>query len=302
MDESVGEAVVGGPESAGAGPARSRSLSDGAGRLALSVVVDGRANAADAAQVARLIGRLQLAGVWWRQPPVTGSPASNVAGLLDLLWTSAAPASAGLIVAAGHVSPDLIGRLQGPVEASEPAVRLAVCDPASLPVEFMRTLADHRHAMRVALARPSGPDALPGAATAIFVPIAADRDLGASVAAAAAVAAGRPVLVEVAVSVGRTSAEASARTIGDELFTVVGHPAEQGLFGTLEECQADAASLAQMGATELLCHLPRSPDLPDVLAQLRAISIGAGLLRPGEPASSPPPPPVGWGGRRTGPN
>jgi hypothetical protein len=108
--------------------------------------------------------------------------------------------------------------------------------------------------------------------------------------------------VEVAVSVGRTSAEASARTIGDELFTVVGHPAEQGLFGTLEECQADAARLAQIGATELVCHLPRSPDLPDVLAQLRAISIGASLLRPGEPASSPPPPPVGWGGRRTRPN
>ena len=265
-------------------------------------MVDGRANAADAAQVARLIGRLQLAGVWWRQPPVTGSPASNVAGLLDLLRTSAAPASAGLIVAALHVSPDLIGRLQGPVEGSEPSVRLAVCDPVSLPVELMRTLADPRHAVRVALARPSGPDAPPGTATAIFVPIAADRDLGAAVAAAAAVAAGQPVLVEVAVSVGRTSAEASARTIGEELFTVVGHPAEQGLFGTLEECQADAARLAQIGATELVCHLPRSPDLPDVLAQLRAISIGASLLRPGEPASSPPPPPVGWGGRRTRPN
>lgn len=264
--------------------------------------MDGRASAADAAQVARLVGRLQLAGVWWRQPPVTGSPASNVAGLLDLLWTSAAPASAGLIAAAWHLSPDLIDRLQGPVDGGEPAVRLAVCDPVSWPAEFMRTLADHLHAMRVKLAWPSGPDALPGAATAVFVPIAADRDLGASVVAAAAVAAGRPVLVEVAVSVGRTSAEASARTIGDELFTVIGHPADQGLFGTLEECQAEAAELAQMGATELVCHLPRSPDLPDVLAQLRAISIGAGLLRPGEPASSPPPPPVGWGGRQVSPN
>ena len=99
-------------------------------------------------------------------------------------------------------------------------------------------------------------------------------------------------------SVGRTSAEASARADGEEIFTLTGHPRAQGLFGTLEECQAAAARLLHAGATELVCYLPRSQDLPDVLAQLRAISISAGALRPGDPPSAPPPPPPGWGGRR----
>ena len=116
--------------------------------------------------------------------------------------------------------------------------------------------------------------------------------------AAADAAAGRPVLAEVTVSVGRTVAEARARADADELFALTGHPAQQGLFGTLEECQAAAAQLAQAGATELLCYLPLAGDLPDVLAQLRSIAIGAGVLRPGEPRSAAPPPPDGWGGRR----
>ncbi len=106
------------------------------------------------------------------------------------------------------------------------------------------------------------------------------------------------MLTEVTVSVGRTAAEARARADADELFTLTGHPADQGLFGTLEECQVTAAALAQAGATELVCYLPLASDLPDVLAQLRSIAIGAGVLRPGEPPSPAPPPPSGWGGRR----
>jgi alkanesulfonate monooxygenase SsuD/methylene tetrahydromethanopterin reductase-like flavin-dependent oxidoreductase (luciferase family) len=106
------------------------------------------------------------------------------------------------------------------------------------------------------------------------------------------------VLAEVTVSVGRTAAEARARADADAMFTLAGHPAEQGLFGTLEECQATAAALAQAGVTELVCYLPLASDLPDVLAQLRSIAIGAGVLRPGEPPSAAPPPPAGWGGRR----
>ena len=99
-------------------------------------------------------------------------------------------------------------------------------------------------------------------------------------------------------SVGRTTAEASARADADEVFRIIGHPERQGLFGTLEECQATAARLAHLGAAELVCYLPWTGDLPDVLAQLRAIAVGAGVLRHGEPPSAPPPPPAGWGGRR----
>ena len=86
-------------------------------------------------------------------------------------------------------------------------------------------------------------------ATAVFVPCTPGRDLAAEVSAAADAAAGRPVLAEVTVSVGRTVAEARARADADELFALTGHPAQQGLFGTLEECQAAAAQLAQAGAT-----------------------------------------------------
>jgi hypothetical protein len=241
--------------------------------LALSVVADGRSGAQAAGQLARLAGRLELTGVWWREPPLTGPPADDLPGMLDMLGSQAAPAAAGLIADARGL-PAVPGISAGYRTARGFPIRLAVFG--------------------------QGPLAEAGSAV-IFVPVRPDRDLDAAVAAAAAVAAGRPVLVEVAVSVGRTSAEARARADGEELFAATGHPREQGLFGTLEECQAAAARLLHAGATELVCYLPRSQDLPDVLAQLRAISVGAGALRPGEPPSAAPPPPAGWGGRRPGP-
>ena len=151
---------------------------------------------------------------------------------------------------------------------------------------------------RLALPAGDGDEDAGQPAAAVFVPCAPGRDLASEVTAAALAAAGRPVLAEVTVSVGRTATEARARADADELFTLAGHPAEQGLFGTLEECQAAAAALAQAGATELVCYLPLASDLPDVLAQLRSIAIGAGVLRPGEPPSAAPPPQAGWGGRR----
>ncbi len=53
--------------------------------------------------------------------------------------------------------------------------------------------------------------------------------------------------------------------------------------------------MAEAGATELVCYPPLASDLPDVLAQLRSIAIGAGVLRPGKPPSAAPPPPSGSG-------
>jgi hypothetical protein len=232
-------------------------LAGGARRLAISVVLDGRLDAGRAAEVARLVGRLGLDGVWCRLPPLTGAGPADLPALLREL-------------SAAQVRPGLI------VDTDLPDAELADLVAAGM----------------IRLARPgAGPDA-------IVVPLAADRDLDRAVAEAAAQAAGRPVLVEVPISVGRTAAEAHARADSEELFTRAGHPARTGLFGTLEECQAGAARLAHAGATELVCYLPHSGDLIDVLAQLRAIAVGAGVLRPGEPPSSPPPPPDGWGGRR----
>ena len=179
-----------------------------------------------------------------------------------------------------------------------PSLRIALAGPPSAVARWRGLIARQPGLASAQLALPAEAGDGGGQAAAVFVPCAPGRDLAGEVSAAASAAAGRPVLAEVTVSVGRTAAEARARADADELFTLAGHPAEQGLFGTLEECQAAAARLAQAGATELVCYLPLASDLPDVLAQLRSIAIGAGVLRPGEPPSAAPPPPAGWGGRR----
>jgi hypothetical protein len=297
----------------------------------LSVVIDGRLDAARTHQVATLADRLGLAGIWLRYPwwPLSGTPAigTDVAGLLAAL-AAGMRVPLGLVVDADAADLDgadgdwldrlvtaagspAVGSPTGEIPAG-PRIALAGSPPA---VARWRDLIGRRPGLSVAqLALPAGDgegdragdgdgDGVVnvdegGPAAAIFVPCAPGRNLAGAVSAAAATADGRPVLAEVTVSVGRTAAEARARADADELFTRAGHPAEQGLFGTLEECQATAARLAQAGATELVCYLPLASDLPDVLAQLRSIAIGAGVLRLGEPPSAAPPPPAGWGGRR----
>ena len=296
MGESVRASAGLGPEpTAAAGLAAGRAR----GQLGLSVVADGRSGAPAVGQLARLAGRLELAGVWWREPPLTGPPAVDLPALLDVLRSESATA-AGLIADSRRLS-GVPGISTGYRTVRGFPTRLAICGQWPLTEPWPGHLAELLDALGGGLALPSaaeaGQPAMAGA-SAIFVPVRPDRDLDAAVSAAAAAAAGRPVLVEVAVSVGRTSTEARARADGEELFTATGHPSEQGLFGTLEECQAAAARLLHTGATELVCYLPRSHDLPDVLAHLRAISAGAGALRPGEPPSAAPPPPAGWGGRR----
>jgi hypothetical protein len=298
-------------------PAQSPVTASQARPVTLSVVIDGRLDAVRARQVATLTDRLGLAGIWLRYPwwPLSGRRMSepDVAALLTAL-ASGLQVPPGLVVDAGAAGlagadADWLDRLvtaagspaTGSLTGGRPAgprIALAGSPPA---VARLPGLTGRPPGLAVPwLALPAGTGAGAGAgpAAAVFVPCAPGRDLAGEVSAAASAAAGRPVLAEVTVSVGRTDAEARARADADELFALAGHPAEQGLFGTLEECQATAAGLAQAGATELVCYLPLASDLPDVLAQLRSIAIGAGVLRPGEPPSAPPPPPEGWGGRR----
>jgi hypothetical protein len=289
MDESLDEAERPEPSPATAHEARA---------VRLSVVIDGRLDAARARQVATLTDRLGLAGVWLRYPwwPLSGTKTveTDRAGLLAALPSGVLPPP-GLIVDAdaADAGEEVDAWLDHLVTASL-RVALAGSPPA---VTRWQGLIGRRPALGTKpLALPARDAA--GQAAAVFVPCAPGRDLTAEVSAAASAASGRPVLAEVTVSVGRTAAEARARADADELFTLAGHPAQQGLFGTLEECQGTAARLAHAGATELVCYLPLASDLPDVLAQLRSIAIGAGVLRPGEPPSAAPPPPAGWGGRR----
>ena len=100
------------------------------------------------------------------------------------------------------------------------------------------------------------------------------------------------------VSIGRTQAEADARVVADPLFLRTGHPAETGIFGTLEECQDRVIALAHAGITDLRCVIPATLDAHDVIAQLTAITLGTtDVLIPGSLRSPSPPPPDGWGGR-----
>lgn len=102
--------------------------------------------------------------------------------------------------------------------------------------------------------------------------------------------------VDVPVSIGRTVTEAAARAAAEPVFTVTGHPREQGLFGTLEDAQQRILHLAAAGVSELCCVLPAA-DLLDHLAQLSAATIGdLRRLQMGSGRSADPPPPMGWGG------
>ena len=268
--------------------------------MQLSVVIDGRLDGGRARQVVTLASRLGLAGVWLRLPwwPLAG-PSGMDADLLPALG-SCAGIRPGLVVDADAADPDgaeagWLGRLV----AVPAGLRIALTGTPATVARWQELIGRRPDLAVSQLVRPPGCGTGCGTGPlAVFVPCAPGRDLAAEVSAAVTAAAGRPVLAEVTVSVGRTAAEARARADADELFTLAGHPAQQGLFGTLEECQATAALLGHAGVTELVCYLPLASDLPDVLAQVRSIAIGAGVLRPGEPRSAAPPPPPGWGGRR----
>ena len=276
-------------------------------KVRLSVVIDGRLDAARARQVATLTDRLGLAGVWLRHPwwPLSGTPVS------ENVTPPARPGRARVRRAGsagtGCGTPAPLTRARRTTRGPTPSRRRPdpglpgwrrACgspSPGSPPaITRWQGLIGRRPGLTVTqLALPAREGA--AQAAAVFVRCTPGRDLAGEVSAAAAAAGGRPVLAEVTVSVGRTAAEARARADADELFTLAGHPAQQGLFGTLGGVPGHrGAARARPGATELVCYLPLASDLPDVLAQLRSIAIGAGVLRPGQPPSAaPPPPPAG---------
>jgi len=101
------------------------------------------------------------------------------------------------------------------------------------------------------------------------------------------------LVVEVPVSIGRTRAEAVARS--DSWFEAFGDPATHGLFGSLEDCQDQLAALGDKGLTELRCILPRADPI-DVIAQLSAVGVGLARARGQRDIRSTAPPPPGWGG------
>jgi hypothetical protein len=103
--------------------------------------------------------------------------------------------------------------------------------------------------------------------------------------------------VMVPCSIGRTTAEASARAAVDPLLAAAGVPLDLGLFGTLEQCQQRVLALARRGVVDVRCVVPITPDIHDVIAQLSAVSTGTIEVLLGHGRSPDPPPPTTWGGR-----
>ncbi len=85
----------------------------------------------------------------------------------------------------------------------------------------------------------------------------------------------RPLIVDVPVAIGRTMNEAQARADREATFTGDGHPQVSGIFGTFEQAQVQVLALARAGADVLLVTVPLEIDIADLLAQVRALVVGA---------------------------
>lgn len=85
---------------------------------------------------------------------------------------------------------------------------------------------------------------------------------------------GRPIIVALPVSIGRTRNEAVARADRDPRFADADHPQVCGIFGTLEQGQEQVLELARAGAGLLLVTVADDLDVADLLAQVRALVSG----------------------------
>lgn len=85
----------------------------------------------------------------------------------------------------------------------------------------------------------------------------------------------RPLIVAVPISIGRTLNEAVARADREPRFAGDAHPQVSGIFGTFEDAQHQVLELARAGADVLLLTVPDEEDIADLLAQIRALVVGA---------------------------
>jgi hypothetical protein len=85
----------------------------------------------------------------------------------------------------------------------------------------------------------------------------------------------RPLIVAVPISIGRTQSEAVARADLDPRFIGEAHRRFAGVFGTFEQAQEQVLAIAEAGAEVLLVTVPGERDVADVLAQIRALVVGA---------------------------
>jgi hypothetical protein len=92
-------------------------------------------------------------------------------------------------------------------------------------------------------------------------------------------AAGRPaaefpVVVDVGVAIGRTMGEAEARVRLDPVLAARPDLRTAGLFGTFDDAQERVLAYARAGADGLRATLALERDVADLLAHLRAVTVG----------------------------
>ena len=270
----------------------------------LGLVFDGRTQAAALPPLARMCERAGIDAVW---------VADSVAGTALQGDIDAWEVAAGLLETVRTATVGvMVGRPGGRAALVDRPPRLEVClndggDDGEIARSVRTAISRSGVACRLSVVVRSDRELGPLLAVADDIVLSAwdrpDLETAADDARAAAVVAGRDpaslgVAALVPVSVGRTDAEASARAQMDPDFALFGHPAEIGVFGTLEECQDRVIALAHAGVTDLRCVVPATPDVHDVIAQLTAMVIGSvDVLVPGSLRSPSPPPPAGWGGR-----
>jgi 2-methylisocitrate lyase-like PEP mutase family enzyme len=85
--------------------------------------------------------------------------------------------------------------------------------------------------------------------------------------------------VDVGVSIGRTMGEAEARVLRDPTLAARTDLRTAGVFGTFEDAQQRVLAYARAGADGLRATLAEEHDVADLLAHLRAVTVGpVGIL------------------------
>jgi hypothetical protein len=234
---------------------------------ALGVTLRGE-EAAGIRHLAHLAGRLGYPLVW-----LPAAPPPALAELRELVRV-AAPARVGLVLetvseagagwlAATRDDP-VLGRL--PVEIAGRADERAAVRTALGPEEYAARVWSRELDLTSAGHVVAGRDE-----AEVTRRLVAARQAR---AAAGRTAADLPIVVDVGVAIGRTMGEAEARVRLDPLLAARADLRAAGLFGTFDDAQERVLAYARAGADGLRATLAVERDVADLLAHLRAVTVG----------------------------
>jgi hypothetical protein len=247
--------------------------------LGLGLQLRADADAARRRHVATLAGRLGYASAWFPVSP--GAPGSP--GLVDEIDALAATG----VIQVGAVltgPPEAVLDWAGAVAVMRRELLVDVsgevaadCAAVLGPDEWRRR--GYVRATGDSAAAGTGVPAGPALPAGIVFSASSRAEITARVAAAARADVSHRLHVGVAVgvSIGRTMSEAQARVARDPFLAASG-VADAGLFGPFEQVQEQVLALAAAGVDWLRADLADEHDIADLLAQLRAATVGPALV------------------------